>query len=373
VKLIYLASHPIQYHVPLFRALTERCTFEAWFAHRQDARAQADAGYGVAFDWDIDLHDGYVHRYLYNVARDPSVSRYGGCDTPTIEATLRDAKPDALVVGGWHLKTYWQAIAAARDLGVPVYVRTDSVWRRDEPAWRRVAKRLLYRWALRRATGFLAAGIRSRAYLLDLGIPAESIAIVPHTIDVTRFAAHGRRAAPDDCTTVAFVGRLLEHKRVADLIDAVAALRDGPVRLVVIGDGPERAMLTQRAREAGIACEFAGFVNQQQLPAMLARVDVLSLPSIDDTWGLVVNEALAAGAAAVVCEDIGCAADLGAEASVVLTHRARDIMHLRDQLSRAIGLRREPGFDERRRALVRSFSPAVAATAMLHACRRCLA
>ncbi len=54
-----LISHPIQYYTPIFRELAKLCDLTVFFAHRQTAEQQAQAGFGVAFDWDIDLLSGY--------------------------------------------------------------------------------------------------------------------------------------------------------------------------------------------------------------------------------------------------------------------------------------------------------------------------
>ena len=51
----FLISHPIQYYAPIFRELAKRCDLTVFFAHRQTAEQQASAGFGVAFDWDVDL------------------------------------------------------------------------------------------------------------------------------------------------------------------------------------------------------------------------------------------------------------------------------------------------------------------------------
>ena len=74
----FLISHPIQYYAPIFRALATRCDLTVFFAHRQTAAQQAEIGYGIAFDWDVDLLSGYESHFLTNVSRQPSTSRFPG-------------------------------------------------------------------------------------------------------------------------------------------------------------------------------------------------------------------------------------------------------------------------------------------------------
>src|SRR5438552_18379092 len=95
LRVAVVTSHPIQYHAPWFRGLAGECRLQVYFAHRQSARDQAQAGYGVEFDWDLDLTAGYAHEYLPNVARNPNVYRLGGCDTPSIFQKLQAGRFDA--------------------------------------------------------------------------------------------------------------------------------------------------------------------------------------------------------------------------------------------------------------------------------------
>ncbi len=99
----FLISHPIQYYTPIFRELAARCDLTVFFAHRQTAEQQAQIGYGVAFDWDVDLLSGYESRFLTNVSRQPSTSRFGGCNTPEIADRIAEGRFDAFVVPGWSL------------------------------------------------------------------------------------------------------------------------------------------------------------------------------------------------------------------------------------------------------------------------------
>ncbi|MFI4999602.1 MAG: glycosyltransferase family 1 protein, partial [Reyranellales bacterium] len=88
LRIGFLVSHPIQYYTPIFRELAKRCELTVLFAHRQTPEQQAGAGFGVAFEWDIDLLSGYRSRFLTNVARNPSTDRFFGCDTPDVTAEI---------------------------------------------------------------------------------------------------------------------------------------------------------------------------------------------------------------------------------------------------------------------------------------------
>ena len=108
LKLGIVATHPIQYQAPWFRALASHpcIDLEVLFGHRATPQDQADAGFGVAFDWDTPLLDGYRHRFLNNVAIRPSPDRFFGIDTPEIGALIARNEFDVVILAcGWYVKS----------------------------------------------------------------------------------------------------------------------------------------------------------------------------------------------------------------------------------------------------------------------------
>jgi glycosyltransferase involved in cell wall biosynthesis len=111
-----------------------------------------------------------------------------------------------------------------------------------------------------------------------------------------------------------YVGRLVRPKGVLDLLEAYASLPvelRSQVSVVLAGNGPMRPELESLAREIYPGeVQFAGFVHRDDLPNYYSLAECLVLPTHSDTWGMVVNEALASGLP-VICSDVaGCAADL---------------------------------------------------------------
>lgn len=387
MRLAIVDSHPIQYHVPWFRELAARCELTVLFAHVQSAEGQARAGYGVKFDWDVDLNSGYRGLRLHNVARDPGVHHFRGCDTPEVHGRLRELRADAVVVTGWYLETFWQTVLAAKRLGIPVLVRGDSQLPSQPSRWRRAVKRVGYPLLLRSFDGFLSVGQRNRAYLEHYRVPAERIFHAPHAVDVERFAAQAAEAAParvqlrvelgagTNDRIVLCVGRLLPLKRLSDVLDAIAAL--GPERTrwlaAFVGSGPEADALERRARELGVRAQLLGFRNQSQLAPLYGAADVLVLSSIAETWGLVVNEGMACGLPAVVTDTAGCVPDMIDERHTGFSYPCGDVHALADRLARAAELRASPATQAALAERTRAHSPASAAEATVAAVRSLLA
>src|SRR6516164_8335520 len=126
MRLAIVASHPIQYYAPIFRELARRLDLKVFFAHCATRDDQAKAGFGVKFNWDIDLLSGYDHVFMHNVAKQPGLDRFSGCDTPEIGRWLAEDRFDAVLVQGWYRKSFLQTIFAAKRLGLPVLARGDS-------------------------------------------------------------------------------------------------------------------------------------------------------------------------------------------------------------------------------------------------------
>lgn len=323
MKLGILASHPIQYQAPIFRELALRCDLRVYYAHRQSPEAQAAAGFGVPFEWDVDLLSGYASHFLRNVARRPDVGRFSGCDTPEVSEQIAASGFDAFLVMGWHLKCFWQAVHACHRHGVPVMVRGDSQLRTPRGVAKRAVKAIVYPWIIRQFDALLYVGQRNREYLEHYGADEARLFYAPHCVDNEVFAgsaaAVDRQAVrqgwglrPGD-QAILFAGKLVARKRPADLVLAASILRRRGRSVVVLwaGEGPEREALRALGESVGVPMVFLGFRNQSQLPAVYRSADVLVLPSDgSETWGLVVNEAMACGTPCVVSDACGCAPDM---------------------------------------------------------------
>jgi glycosyltransferase involved in cell wall biosynthesis len=325
-RIAIVASHPVQYQAPFYRRLAEGADLTVFFCQRHEPALERAAGYADGFSWDVPLTDGYRHEWLLNVSQRPSVDRFSGCDTPDIADRIAERAFHACIVQGWYLKSYVQAILACRRYHVPVLLRGDSQLTTTRSAVKRAIKYWPYRVLLNAVAGHLVVGSANREYLTHYAVPESKLFDVPHAVDDEWFAAQVQsarasgsrereRAAvgiPADAKVAVFVGRLVEMKRPFDFI---RALTDSvvPSNLwgLIVGSGPLERAARALADSLGARVRFVGFRNQSALPSVYAAADMLVLPSdARETWGLVANEALAAGLPVVVSDAAGCARDL---------------------------------------------------------------
>jgi len=239
-----------------------------------------------------------------------------------LAASLKEFAPDAIVCGGYNYAAYWSAQIWARRQRVRFVLWSESN-ARDLRGQRKAVEFLKARF-MKRCDGFVVPGKAAFEYLRLLGAAAESIVNAPNAVDSAFFAT---RAEAVKSKPVAFrekfglprrflllAGRLVPEKGVFDLLEAYAKL-DSEVRsevgLVFAGDGVSREELMQRAKRIspGTVC-FPGFAQREELAGLYALAEALVLPTHSDTWGLVVNEAMACGLPIIVSSVAGCSGDL---------------------------------------------------------------
>jgi glycosyltransferase involved in cell wall biosynthesis len=228
-----------------------------------------------------------------------------------------------VLVPGWHSITMIRALFATRRAGIPVLYRGDTNNMAAPAGWRRLAWHAKTRALLALYSGYLSVGSRSREYLLAHGVSPTRVFASRHAVDNDCFAAisaahltaSGRVASRAECGAhpddflVLFAGKLDAQKRPFDAVRAVASMGPNAV-LAIAGSGDLDGDICAEAARLGVRIAPLGFVNQSRLGAVYAAADCLVLPSAHESWGLVVNEAMATGLPVVVTDRVGCAPDL---------------------------------------------------------------
>ncbi|MGH7886116.1 MAG: glycosyltransferase family 4 protein, partial [Thermodesulfobacteriota bacterium] len=118
---------------------------------------------------------------------------------------------------------------------------------------------------------------------------------------------------PKNAFVLIFIGKFIEIKRPLDLARAFKNILDKDLKnihVIFVGDGPLLNQLENETTNYKSYFHFVGFKNQSEVPSYLAACDLLVLSSFQETWGLVVNEAMACGIPVLVSSGVGCAPDL---------------------------------------------------------------
>lgn len=256
--------------------------------------------------------------------------------TSTIAKAIRQFNPDVVHLAS-PILLGWQAVTACHQLGIP----TVAVYQTDVPdyaaryglpgfegiLWGHVAR------LHRKASMTLAPSTHSMAQLAAAGVPR--VTRWGRGVDVVRFAPHRRddawraKMAPHGETIVGYVGRLAPEKQVADL----AALGDIPgIRVVIVGDGPERG----RIADALPTAAFAGFLSGPELATAVASFDIAVHPGESETFCQTIQEAHASGVP-VVAVGAGGPLDLVHNSVDGWLYRPGDLAEMRTRVADLAG------------------------------------
>jgi glycosyltransferase involved in cell wall biosynthesis len=225
-------------------------------------------------------------------------------------------KPDVINLTGYSDAGTIFVILMAKVLGIKTIMTNESIYSHRLHA--KSLKQYVVDWyksiILRNTDGFLSYGIKSNDYLYRFGISKHRIYSFLNAFDRSKFNSNEvekTTSTPND-NYLLFVGRLSEEKNLESLLELGRKFKtDGfDCTIKIVGDGPEFNQLYQSITTEELPIVLEGAKNWNQLHTIYKRALAFILPSLNETWGMVANEALEMGIP-VICSDVcGCADDL---------------------------------------------------------------
>ncbi|MBZ5722032.1 MAG: glycosyltransferase family 4 protein [Acidobacteriia bacterium] len=315
-KLVILTEIIAPYRIPVFNALARQAEIDlhVMFLSETDPSLRQWRVYKEEIEFSYEVLSSWRRR----------LGKYNAMLNWGLGTALRRASPNVILCGGYNYLASWHAMAWARRHGAPFLAWVEST--SADLRRRRALVESLKRNFMRRCDGFVVPGKSSTEYVRNYGVPEGKIFTAPNAVDVEFFgrrAAEVRKEGSIHRRTLSlslparfflFVGRLVREKGVFDLLDAYGTLGAelrSEIGLVFAGDGVARPELERRAaRITPGAVHFAGFTQREQLPSYYGLAEMLVFPTHSDTWGLVVNEAMACGLPVITTSTAGCTADL---------------------------------------------------------------
>lgn len=345
-KLAIITTHPIQYNAPLFALLTERGVLQIKVFYTWGDTVlenKFDPGFGKVINWDIPLLDGYDYSFVKNISKKPGSSHFNGIENPSLVAEIKDWKADALLVYGWSFKSHLQCLRYFHKK-IPVFFKGDSTLLDENPGLKQLARRLFLQWVFAFVDVALYVGDANKKYFLKHGLKQSQLLFAPHAVDNNRFQKNEKSVLEavtlrnqldinPEHTVFLFAGKMERKKNPILLLEVFLTLDREDVHLVLAGNGVLEAELKVLA--AGNArIHFLPFQNQLMMPTLYQLCEVFVLPSSGpgETWGLAVNEAMAAGKAVLVSNACGVAADLVLEGKNGYSFKRNDAEDLKEKI-----------------------------------------
>jgi glycosyltransferase involved in cell wall biosynthesis len=320
-KLAIVTTHPIQYNAPLFKVLSERNKIfvKVFYTWGQTMNGEIfDPGFKIKRGWDIPLLQGYESHFSRNDSSRPGSDHFNGICNPTLISDIEAFNPDAIMVYGWKFRSHLKLLRYFKGK-IPLLFRGDSTLLDDHTRSfiKRFLRRKVLTYVYKHIDFALFTGKYNQDYYKKYGVPNDKLIFMPHAIDNERFALacivnyREQLGISEDTFIFLFAGKLETKKDPELLLRTFCKIKTKDMALIIVGSGPLDADL-KNGYSSLSGVYFLPFQNQSCMPSVYMIADVFILPSKgpEETWGLAVNEAMAAGKPVIVSDKCGCSADL---------------------------------------------------------------
>jgi glycosyltransferase involved in cell wall biosynthesis len=318
-RVVFIAPTPAPYRAVFYDELCRRCPEYDFLAIFQEPSLSE-------MQWERDLPHAMESVSLDPLPvgparRLPMIQRVNR-GVPTL---LESYSADVLVTHAFGTITGRTICRWARRHDVPFFLRCDTNENRElaKPRWQRILRSESFKWEMQFASGAMTIGTSNEAFYARNGLDKERQFRVPFMIDSEQVARHAeqeratgdlrRRLGVQAQHVILFVGRIVRGKGVIELLEAYLSLREvmPDVDLVIVGSGPLEQILRDRSGSLlGSRIHMAGFLQPDDVSRSLGLGDVLVAASHAEPWGIVINEAMAAGTPVIATESGGAASDL---------------------------------------------------------------
>jgi len=221
---------------------------------------------------------------------------------------------DVFILGGWESPAYLYALRVAKKRGIKTishYGSTDKSHSHSKGLINRMRT-----WFYRSLDSHVTYGTDASESLVNMGIHESKIYTGFNSVDHEYFyqksQLYQRLETADSGHKYIYSGQLIERKNVTNLIQAFNKIHRPGDTLTLAGSGDFQPKLEELVTELGLlnAVHFIGHISQDELIMEYCSANTLVLPSFNEVWGLVVNEALACGLNVVVSERCGITSDI---------------------------------------------------------------
>jgi len=237
-----------------------------------------------------------------------------------LKKVLQRENPDVIICAGWdHFAAYYANYWCRKNKKKFILWSGSTNY---EKSWRRRLFNPLVKYLVKRTQHFFAYGTRAKQYLENLGANSKQIQILWNTCDLKTFKnyqkTHNQNTLKKNLglqgkTILLFNGQIIERKGIFELISGFKILNKKHQNfvLLLIGKGQAEKKLKKKIQIEKIKnIRFLGHLDYHKLPEYYSLADLFILPSEEEVWGLVINEAMACGLPILTNKTVGASSDL---------------------------------------------------------------
>ena len=387
MNILFISTHPIQYHAPLFSYLTKHFPFPIKIIYTLGEQYESirDDDFGVKRTWNLDLLSGYDYEFIENSATRPSSNGYWGIQNPTLIKRIEEIQPNVILIYGWKHHSHLEVMRYFKGK-TPILFRGDSTSLDDQEKFFlfNVIRYKILNWVYKHVDYVLSPGSASDLYFEKSGLRISQIIRAEHAIDNIHFSSfsieeewrlkelRNQISIGADELVFVFAGKFIEKKNPLLLIKAfkLLALENDKVRLVLVGNGileqQMRNEIDSLSETISKRIDLLPFQDQHEMKIIYRLADVFVLPSKgpEETWGLSINEALASGTPVLVSDKAGCAQDLVIDGNNGYVFHSNNIMDLLQKMKMLCSEQIRKQLQANTKASTKSFSYSSFSTAL---------
>ncbi|MBB1286133.1 glycosyltransferase family 4 protein [Flavisolibacter sp. BT320] len=227
-------------------------------------------------------------------------------NNPNVFKYLQQIRPDVVVATGFYPTSLYGFLwcLVNRKKFIPL---TDGTLRseKDLSFVHRLVRKVVYKFS----DSYVGASTGSVDLYRSYNVPETQIFRCHLCIENSPFLSVKPETKEFD---LMFSGQMIERKMPLFFAEVARLVKEklGKCKVLVLGNGPLKETMLKKLKEYNIEFEYPGFVQPHNLPAFYKKAKVFLFPTLQDPWGIVANEACAAGVPVITCENAGVAGDL---------------------------------------------------------------
>ena len=335
IKVMLITNIISPYRIPLFNSIAGKGVVNfkvVALAEKEENRKWEILKDKIKFDYRV--LPGW-HSFIRRKKREVAIHI-----NKSVTRILRKYNPDIIITSGYDSLAYWEAFLYCK-----IFKKKFILWNGTtllSTANIKGLRSILKRMIIKGSDRYIAYGTKAKEYLEYFGAKAENIYISTNTVDMEYFQSKVVEYRHEDSFMkerkkypkylLLYVGQLIRRKGIIQVLRALNILRDPDIGFIIVGSGPEEKNLKAFCKENKLQnIFFEGFKQQNELSKYYALADVFILPSFEEVWGLVVNEALASGLYVLSSKYAGATYDLikeGWSGDVFDPHNIEEIVKL---------------------------------------------
>ena len=325
IKLGVFAGNPVQYHVPIYKALSKENDINLTVLYGSDIGAKEffSKEFKSYIKWDIPILEGYKYIFFRNFTSKNLKGMFSRINFGMFFHIIL-SKYDVIIIHGYDTVSSWIVFFASK------MSRTKIIWRGEASIRPTIRQNKIKKFIKTRLLPFyfsccdavMYSCTGNKEYLKQFNIKNEKMFLIPCAVDNNFFRERRKKLIPDreilrndlkissNDFVIMFTARFTIRKRPLDLIEAISKIDNENILLLFVGDGLERKNMESLLKKYNIKNIITGFVGQNELPKYYVVSDLFTIVSDYDASPKSLNEALNFDLPVLVSDKVGTSLDL---------------------------------------------------------------